>query len=73
MGGFDPVFGRGDFEDLELSLRWRRLEGPLLLVPACRMMHLERQSISPNPAVLTIWRQGCNAWMAERLAQEGSS
>ena len=30
--GFDPIFGRGDFEDLELSLRWKRLSGPLFQV-----------------------------------------
>ena len=23
-GGFDPIFGRGDYEDLELSFRWKR-------------------------------------------------
>ena len=23
LGGFEPIFGRGDFEDLDLSLRWK--------------------------------------------------
>ena len=29
MGGLDPSFGRGDFEDLELSQRWKQQQGDL--------------------------------------------
>ena len=31
LGGFEPIFGRGDFEDLDLSLRWKEELGPLLI------------------------------------------
>lgn len=70
LDGFDPVFGRGDFEDLEFSLRWQRLQGPCLVVPASRLTHLERQSIGTDSDPLTIWRRACNAWMAEKLSRE---
>lgn len=69
-GGFDPVFGRCDFEDLEFSLRWQRLMGPCLIVPQSRMTHLERQSISCEPDQLASWRQVCNAWFARELCPE---
>ena len=70
MGGFDPVFGRGDFEDLDLSLRWQAQHGPCVMVPASRLTHLERQSISREPDRLALWRQRLNAWMARRLFEQ---
>jgi len=70
LGGFDPVFGRGDFEDLELSLRWRRSLGPVQLELRSRLTHLERQSISREPDRLAQWRQRLNSWMAMQLCDE---
>ena len=70
IGGFHPVFGRGDFEDLELSLRWRRSGGLLKLVPSARLTHLERQSITHEQDPLTQWRGLLNAWQAKQLCQE---
>jgi GT2 family glycosyltransferase len=70
LGGFDPVFGRGDFEDLELSLRWTREGGKLWMVPASQLVHLERQSISRELDPLAQWRGICNAWMAKQFCPE---
>jgi GT2 family glycosyltransferase len=70
MGGFDPVFGRGDFEDLDLSLRWQTQHGPCVIVPASRLTHLERQSISREPDRLALWRQRLNALMARWLFEQ---
>jgi hypothetical protein len=70
LGGFDPVFGRGDFEDLELSLRWRRSMGSVQLDLGSRLIHLERQSISQEPDCLMQWRQRFNSWMAVQLCDE---
>ncbi len=69
-GGFDPVFGRGDFEDLEFSLRWRRNGGRLMVVPSARLIHLERQSITHDVEVLAQWRGVVNAWQAKDLCLE---
>jgi GT2 family glycosyltransferase len=70
MGGFDPVFGRGDFEDLDLSLRWQTQHGTCVIVPASRLTHLERQSISREPDRLALWRQRLNALMARWLFEQ---
>ena len=70
LGGFDPVFGRGDFEDLELSLRWRRSGGFLQLDPSARLTHLERQSITHQQDPLTQWRALLNAWQAKQFCPE---
>ena len=70
LGGFDPVFGRGDFEDLDFSLRWRRAGGRLQLVPGARLTHLERQSITHQQDPLTQWRGGLNAWQVKQLCSE---
>jgi GT2 family glycosyltransferase len=69
-GGFNPVFGRGDFEDLEFSLRWRRNGGRLMVVPSSRLIHLERQSITHDVDVLAQWRGVVNAWQAKNLCLE---
>jgi len=70
LGGFDPVFGRGDFEDLDFSLRWRQAGGRLQLVPSARLTHLERQSITHQQDPLTQWRGVLNAWQAKQLCPE---
>ena len=69
-GGFDPIFGRGDFEDLELSLRWKRLCGPLLQDASARLIHLERQSMNVVESDLRLWRGRFNALCALRLCPE---
>jgi hypothetical protein len=69
-GGFDPIFGRGDFEDLELSMRWKRLCGPLLQDASARLLHLERQSMHLVEADLGVWRGRFNALCAMRLCSE---
>ena len=69
-GGFDPVFGRGDFEDLELSMRWKRLCGPLLQDASARLLHLERQSMHVVASDLGVWRGRFNALCAMRLCPE---
>lgn len=73
VGGFDPVFGRGDFEDLELSLRWRRMIGPVQLIASSRLTHLERQSIGIHQDRLVQWRHWLNSWFAKKLCVEISS
>ena len=69
-GGFDPIFGRGDFEDLELSLRWKRLCGPLFQVRSASLCHLERQSMNFVESDLKDWRARFNALFAMRLCPE---
>ena len=67
IGGFDPVFGRGDFEDLDLSLRWKKNFGAhLTLVPESRLVHLERQSFNSIENPLDEWRSLLNAWHAKK-------
>ena len=71
IGGFQPVFGRGDFEDLELSLRWKRLyKSKLTIIPDSRLLHLERQSIDSQETPLSQWRLMLNAWFAKRCCPE---
>ena len=70
VGGFDPIFGRGDFEDLELSTRWKRLCGPLLQDASACLLHLERQSMHLVEADLGVWRGRFNALCAMRLCSE---
>ena len=69
-GGFDPIFGRGDFEDLELSMRWKRLCGPLFQDASVRLLHLERQSMHVVASDLRVWRGRFNALCAMRLCPE---
>jgi GT2 family glycosyltransferase len=73
LGGFDPAFGSGDFEDLEFSLRWKRTQAELLMVPNSKLIHLEGQSICRKPDLWTSWRQGCNAWLAKELCPESKA
>ena len=69
-GGFDPIFGRGDYEDLELSMRWKRLCGPLFQDASARLLHLERQSMHVVETDLRVWRGRFNALCAMRLCPE---
>ena len=70
LGGFNPVFGRGDFEDLELSRRWQQMGGRLQVVPSSRLTHLERQSITHTIDPMNQWRSVLNAWHAQQLQQD---
>ena|GEM_PF-2122764 len=70
LGGFHPAFGRGDFEDLELSLRWKKHQGELWMVPQARLMHLERQSMPSGAEESVAWSLQVNAWLAMELCPE---
>ncbi len=70
LGGFHPAFGRGDFEDLEFSQRWKKHEGQLWMVPQARLMHLERQSMPSGAEESTAWSLQVNAWLAMELCPE---
>jgi len=70
IGGFHPAFGRGDFEDLELSQRWKQQQGQLWLVPQSRLMHLERQSMPSGVDEAEAWRLQANAWLAMELCPD---
>jgi len=72
LGGFNPVFGRGDFEDLDFTLRWRQAGGRLQLVPRSRLTHLERQSITHVQNHMAQWRGLLNAWQAKALCAQES-
>ena len=67
IGGFHPAFGRGDFEDLELSQRWRQQQGELWMVPTAQLMHLERQSMASGADESAAWALQANAWLAMEL------
>jgi GT2 family glycosyltransferase len=45
LGGFDPVYERGDFEDADLCLRARQRGAEIQLHVTPGLYHLERQSI----------------------------
>ncbi|PVE26420.1 hypothetical protein DC522_01260 [Microvirga sp. KLBC 81] len=45
LGGFDPAFVRGDFEDADLCLRARRMGAEIQLHVHPGLYHLERQSV----------------------------
>ena len=73
-GGFDPVFGRGDYEDLEFSVRCKNIfSSQLLVAPESRLLHLERQSFDPSRQVLDEWRQLLNAWLFKNPTQSVGS
>ena len=61
MGGFDPIFGRGDFEDLDLSLRWKEKNGALLISQTVHMVHLERQTMNVLASEKRQWQERFNA------------
>jgi GT2 family glycosyltransferase len=46
LGGLDPAFERGDFEDADLCMRARQLGAEILLYAEPGIYHLERQSFS---------------------------
>jgi hypothetical protein len=65
LGGFNPIFGSGDFEDLDLSFRWKESIGELLICSTARLVHLERQSM--ETAFLPVkreWQERFNACCA---------
>jgi len=70
LGGFHPAFGRGDFEDLELSMRWKKHQGELWIVPQAQLMHLERQSMPNGAEESAAWSLQVNAWLAMELCPE---
>lgn len=70
LGGFDPIFGRGDYEDLELSFRWKRCSGPILVEALAKLIHLERQTMDGDESDLHSWRGRFNALCAIRLCPE---
>lgn len=70
IGGFHPAFGRGDFEDLELSQRWRQQQGELWMVPQSCLCHLERQSMGSGADELAEWSLQANAWLAMELCPD---
>ena len=61
LGGFDPIFGRGDFEDLDLSLRWKDKTGSLLMSRTVHMVHLERQTMNVFASEKRQWQERFNA------------
>ena len=67
LGGFHPAFGRGDFEDLELSQRWSEHQGELWMVPQACLLHLERQSMGSGTEESDEWSLQANAWLAMEL------
>ena len=67
LGGFEPIFGRGDFEDLDLSLRWKEELGPLLISLKTQMVHLERQTMNVLASEKRQWQERFNACCALHL------
>ena len=70
IGGFHPAFGRGDFEDLEFSQRWRQKQGEPWMVPQACLCHLERQSMGSGADELAEWSLQANAWLAMELCPD---
>ena len=67
LGGFDPIFGRGDFEDLHLSLLWKKEHGDLLICRSAQLMHLERQTMDTFVDDNRQWQERFNACCALHL------
>ena len=70
LGGFDPIFGRGDFEDLDLSLRWKEKTGALLINQRVHMVHLERQTMNVLDSEKRQWQERFNACCSLHLNQQ---
>jgi GT2 family glycosyltransferase len=71
LGGFDPDFVIGDFEDADLCERVRARGLGCVLVPSARLVHFERQS---QGAATESWRRNLtllNAWSFARRWGEG--
>ena len=65
IGGFEPIFGRGDFEDLDLSVRWKKNNGSLLICGQSHLTHLERQSMNHSATPESRqWQERFNACLA---------
>ena len=69
VGGFDPIFGRGDFEDVDFSLRWKESIGPLLITRAAQLIHLERQTMNVLMSDQRQWQERFNSCCALHLNQ----
>ena len=67
VGGFNPLFGQGDFEDLEFSLRLKNAGYQLALRSDICFTHLERQSYVQDVNPETQWQTWINSWLAEVL------
>ena len=66
MGGLDPAFLIGDFEDADLCLRLAAAGRRVAVDHGVRMHHLERQS---QAGAEQRWRMNltlCNAWTHEQ-------
>ena len=66
MGGLDPAFLVGDFEDADLCLRLAAAGRRVAVDHGVRMYHLERQS---QAGAEQRWRMNltlCNAWTHEQ-------
>lgn len=65
MGGFDPAYPVGDFEDADLCLRLRARGLEVAVDMGVRLYHLERQSQAGSEK---LWRMNLtlfNAWLHE--------
>lgn len=66
LGGFDPGYAIGDFEDVDLCLRITQAGHSIALAPRTWLYHLERQSqISPDRR----WRMNLTLYNAWRFNQ----
>lgn len=70
IGGFDPIFGRGDFEDLDLSIRWKQAYGDLKISRDTQLVHLERQTMDIFAVDDKQWQERFNACCAFYLRPE---
>ena len=67
LGGFNPLFGQGDFEDLEYSVRLKKAGYKLAIRSDICFTHLERQSYVQQVNPETQWQTWINSWLAEVL------
>lgn len=71
VGGFDPIYGRGYFEDVELCLRVRDLGYQVLYEPRCTLIHAVG-STGGNPRFLDNARTFKARWVDTRKVTPGS-
>jgi GT2 family glycosyltransferase len=50
LGGFDPVFGFGFYEDTDYCFRVRRAGRPVLYQPDCVIVHVEGATAGTDPS-----------------------
>ena len=64
VGGFDPAYVLGDFEDSDLCIRLQESGRPCRYEPAAELVHLERQSFGPrSDALAGDGRLAYNRWL----------